>query len=232
MKRMRRLLALLAVLALVAAACGGDDDAGGDTTVAAKVAARPAEFTLFGAPTGVEGDAMTGFIEAYNTETGSDISYTGSDDFETQLQIRVEGNDPPDVAFVPQPASICVYAGEGHLASLEDMGFDIAEMEANHGKFWMDLGLCEDGSHYGIPWFPNFKSTVFYHQPTFEENGYEVPETYEDLVALSEQIVADGRPRGASASGGRPPPDGREPTGSRTSWCAGSVPSVHPVVPG
>ncbi len=72
------------------------------------------------------------------------------------------------------------------------MGFDIAAMEANHGKFWMDLGLCEDGSHYGIPWFPNFKSVVFYHQPTFEENGYEVPETYEDLVALSEQIVADG----------------------------------------
>ncbi len=192
MRSLRWLIALM-LLALVAAACGGDDDddAGGDTS-GGTGDGEPAEFTLFGAPTGVEGDAMTGFIEAYNTETGSNISYTGSDDFETQLQIRVEGNDPPDVAFVPQPASICVYAGEGHLASLEDMGFDIAEMEANHGKFWMDLGLCEDGSHYGIPWFPNFKSTVFYHQPTFEENGYEVPETYEDLVALSEQIVADG----------------------------------------
>jgi alpha-glucoside transport system substrate-binding protein len=72
------------------------------------------------------------------------------------------------------------------------MGFDIAEMEANHGKFWMDLGLCDDGKHYGIPWFPNFKSIVFYHEPTFTEMGYEIPETYEDMVALSEQIVADG----------------------------------------
>ena len=26
----------------------------------------------------------------------------------------------------------------------------------------------------------------------FEEMGYEIPETYEDMVALSEQIVADG----------------------------------------
>jgi alpha-glucoside transport system substrate-binding protein len=72
------------------------------------------------------------------------------------------------------------------------MGFDIAEMEGNHSKFWMDLGLCDDGNHYGIPWFPNFKSIVFYHQPTFEAEGYEIPETWDDLVALSEQAVADG----------------------------------------
>jgi len=65
-------------------------------------------------------------------------------------------------------------------------------MEANHSKYWMDLGVCEDGNHYGIPWFPNFKSIVFYHEPTFTANGYEIPETYEDMVALSEQIVADG----------------------------------------
>jgi len=73
------------------------------------------------------------------------------------------------------------------------MGFDIAAMEANHSKYWMDLGLCEDGNHYGIPWFPNYKSIIFYHIPTFEEGGYEVPETYEDMVALSEQMVADGQ---------------------------------------
>ena len=114
-------------------------------------------------------------------------------EFEQQLRIQVDGGDPPPVAFTPQPASICTFADEGALVSLEDMGFDIAEMEANHSKFWMDLGLCEDGNHYGVPWFPNFKSVVFYHMPTFEENGYEVPETYEDLVAFSEQMVADGQ---------------------------------------
>jgi hypothetical protein len=57
------------------------------------------------------------------------------------------------------------------------MGFDIAAMEENHSAYWMGLGQCDDGNHYGIPWFPNFKSVVFYHMPTFEENGYEIPET-------------------------------------------------------
>lgn len=192
MKRLVRLVTLVAVLALIVAACGGGSS---DTTEAdggGGAGDVGAEFTLFGAPTGVEGDALEGFIDVYNKETGSNITFTGSDDFESQLRIRVDGGDPPAVAFTPQPGSICEFANEGALVSLEDMGFDIADMEADHSKFWMDLGLCDDGQHYGIPWFPNFKSIVFYHEPTFTEMGYEIPETYEDMVSLSEQIVSDG----------------------------------------
>ncbi len=197
MRKLKWLL-LLAVLALVAAACSSDGDdttttvAGGDGGTETTVAAVAADFTLFGAPTGVEGQALEGFLDVYNAETGSNIVYTGSDDFEAQLRIRVDGNDPPAVAFTPQPASICSFADEGALVSLEDMGFDIAAMEADHSKFWMDLGLCDDGKHYGIPWFPNFKSIVFYHEPTFTANGYEVPETWDDMIDLSQQIVDDG----------------------------------------
>jgi alpha-glucoside transport system substrate-binding protein len=193
----KMLAVLLLVLALVAAACSGggggsDDDGSEGASGDGGGDGAAASFTLFGAPTGVEGDALAGFIDVYNEQTGSSIEYTGSDDFETQLQIRVDGGDPPAVAFTPQPGSICELAEQDVLVSLEDMGFDIAAMEENHSEFWMNLGLCEDGNHYGIPWFPNFKSIVFYHAPTFEEMGYEVPETYEDMVALSEQIVSDG----------------------------------------
>ncbi len=188
MRKRSTLWTVFLAFTLVLAACG--DGEGGDEGESAGGEGGGAEFTLFGAPTGVEGEALGGFVDVYNEETGSNIEFTGSDDFETQLQIRVDGGDPPEVAFTPQPGTICALSE--NLVSLEDMGFDIAEMEANHSKFWMDLGLCEDGNHYGIPWFPNFKSIVFYHQPTFEANGYEIPETYEDLIALSEQVVADG----------------------------------------
>lgn len=201
-------IALLLALAMIATACGGGDDDGGDEESSETSEADGdedggdagggtadevgADFTLFGAPTGIEGDALGGFIDVYNEATGSSIEFTGSDDFETQLQIRVDGGDPPAVAFTPQPGTICGLADAGELVSLEEMGFDIASMEENHSEFWMNLGLCEDGNHYGIPWFPNFKSIVFYHEPTFTEMGYEVPETYEDMVALSQQIVDDG----------------------------------------
>jgi alpha-glucoside transport system substrate-binding protein len=210
MKRSRgiRVIAALAVFGLAAAACGSDDDGGSSDTDSSGTtsgtsdggddsggdsAAGDAEFTLFGAPTGVEGEALAGFIDVYNSETGSNIEFTGSDDFESQLRIRVDGGDPPAVAFTPQPASICEFADQGALVSLEEMGFDIAQMEADHSTYWMNLGLCDDGQHYGIPWFPNYKSIVFYSKPVFEEGGYEIPETYEDLVALSAQMVDDGQ---------------------------------------
>ncbi len=207
-------LLLLVAFAMIVAACGDDGgdettttaDAGTTETTAGATAttagetattaggteALAAEFTLFGAPGGDEGKAIEGFLDAYNAATGSDIVYTGSEDFEAQLRIRVEGGDPPAVAFTPQPASICAFADDGVLVSLEDMGFDIAEMEANHSKFWMDLGLCADGLHYGIPWFPNYKSIIFYHEPTFAAKGYEIPETWDDMISLSQQIVDDG----------------------------------------
>jgi alpha-glucoside transport system substrate-binding protein len=197
MKRTKGLYALLAVIAMVVAACAGGDGgssttAGGSDGTTGGGDASAADFALFGAPTGVEGDALQGFIDVYNEAVGSSISYTGVAEFEEQLRIQVDGGNPPAVAFTPQPSSICAYADEGALVSLEEMGFDIAQMETDSSKYWMDLGVCEDGNHYGIPWFPNFKSVVFYHEPTFTANGYEIPETYEDLVALSQQIVDDG----------------------------------------
>lgn len=184
MRRSRLLVAATAAaLLIVPVGASAQDD---------EVDVSGTSFTIFGAPTGTEGDAVQGFLDAYNAEKGTNINFTGSDDFEAQLRIQVEGGNPPEIAFTPQPGSICDYAEQGVLTSLEDMGFDIAAMEENHSEYWMNLGLCEDGMHYGIPWFPNFKSIVFYHEPTFEEMGYEIPETYDDMVALSEQIVADG----------------------------------------
>jgi alpha-glucoside transport system substrate-binding protein len=197
-----KVLAAVAAFGLLAAACGSDDDDGGadggsDTTAdgaddGGDGQSRDASFTLFGAPTGVEGEALAGFIDVYNETTGTNIEFTGSDDFESQLRIRVDGGDPPAVAFTPQPGTICSFADEGALVSLEDMGFDIEQMREDHSAYWMGLGECDDGEHYGIPWFPNYKSIVFYHEPTFTEMGYEIPETYEDMVTLSQQIVDDG----------------------------------------
>ena len=80
--------------------------------------------SIFGASTGVEGEALGAFMEVYNQEKGTDINYTGSDSFEQQLRIQVEGGNPPEIAVTPQPGSICEFADAGHLASLEDMGFD------------------------------------------------------------------------------------------------------------
>jgi alpha-glucoside transport system substrate-binding protein len=203
MRRAKWLL-LLVVFAMVVAACS-DDDSGDTTTTAADadmVDVSGTEFTLLGLPVGDEGKAMVGFLDAYNAEKDTNITFTGSDDMESQLRIRVEGGDPPDMAALAQPGSICPYAEAGELASLEDMGFDIAQLEDQFGKFWVDLGVCADGMHYGVPWFPNYKSIVFYHEPTFAAQGYEIPFNDPAVVAafdtFGELIFAEGFVLGGS----------------------------------
>ena len=59
------------------------------------------------------------------------------------------------------------------------------------GESFVALGEYE-GEHYGIPTNINLKSMVWYPKDDFDAAGYEVPETFDELIALSDQIVADG----------------------------------------
>ena len=237
-----KILAGMAAFGLVAAACGSDDSESSDTSASdtsasdtsasetdstgtgggGDSAAADAEFTLFGAPTGVEGDALAGFLDVYNEETGSNIEFTGSDDFESQLRIRVDGGDPPAVAVAPQPASICEFADQGALVSLEDMGFDIAELEADQfGKFWVDLGAVRRRFALRRSVVPQLQiDRLLPRAHLHGRQGYAIPETWEEMIALSAADV------GTTASDAvvlrlrerRRHRLGRAPTGSRTSW--------------
>ena len=53
--------------------------------------------------------------------------------------------------------------------------------------------LPADGGVLAIPLDVDLKGLVFYPKAEFREAGYEIPNTWDELVALSHQIVADGR---------------------------------------
>ncbi|MBV2361060.1 ABC transporter substrate-binding protein [Thalassococcus sp. CAU 1522] len=141
-----------------------------------------------------------GFLEnmlAYFEEaTGADVIYTGSDSFEQQILIDAEAGSPPNIAVFPQPGLAAGMAAKGQLSPLADgMGDWVAENYAA-GQSWVDLGTYPDASGnpqmYGFFFNVNVKSLVWYNPENFEDAGYEVPTTMEELKALTEQIVADG----------------------------------------
>ena len=76
-------------------------------------------------------------------------------------------------------------------SSLEDLGLDIDELEDTLGDSFVALGAYE-GKHYGVPTNINLKSMIWYPKDDFDAAGYNVPETWDELMALSDQIVADG----------------------------------------
>ena len=185
--RLRRLMAVPVAVLLIAAACGDDDDddggaadgGGGEDTGSVNV---------LNAMEPEEADIVQGVVD----ETMGDVDYSveieASADFEEQYQIRSEGGTL-DVALLPQPGQVADSVEQGAI-SLEDMGFDIGALEDTFGEYLMSLVEVE-GQHYGIPTNVNLKSMIWYPVDDFEDAGYEVPETWDDLLALSDQIVED-----------------------------------------
>jgi alpha-glucoside transport system substrate-binding protein len=237
MRKMTRVVASVLAGALVLAACGDDDtddvaapDNGEEQDL------EGASVSVFGAPTSVEEAAIRNVIdETFNEPTGANATYEGSDDFEAQIQIRAEGGNPPDVALFPQPGTLVEHAEAGYLISFEELGFDMDELEERFGSYLLSLGE-HDGQHYGLPTNVNYKSMVWYNQQIFDDEGYEVPETWDEMVALTEQIADDGYTpwvigTGSDAATGWPATDWMEDIMLRSAgpdayddWVAGDLP--------
>jgi alpha-glucoside transport system substrate-binding protein len=193
--RLRMVLVLLAVLALLTAACGddgGDGDSGGGGDGGDAASEDTGEVSVFSAMEPAEADALNSVLdELVNADADYTAAVEASADFEEQSTIRIEGGNPPDVIMYPQPGAVLEQAEAGNAISLEDLGLDIAELEDTFGEYYLSLAEYE-GEHYGLPTNINLKSMIWYPVDDFEAAGYEVPATWDELIALSDQIVEDG----------------------------------------
>lgn len=185
-RRSRWLIALAATLTLLAAAClpeGAGDQAGEDGDLSGMTVSVMGAF--------VE-PASTAFLEAaevFEEETGATVEYEASSDFETLIITRTQGGAPPDIAMLPQPGLMNDLADEGALRPLDDI-VDVERLQDELIPGIYELGTI-DGDYYGLPRVIALKSAVWYPRPAWEEAGYEIPETWEELMDLTEQIAAD-----------------------------------------
>ena len=143
-----------------------------------------------------EDDVFRSVVAYFAEATGADVIYTGSDSFEQQIVIDAEAGSAPNIAVFPQPGLAADMAARGLLTPLPEGMDDFVAENYGAGQSWVDLGTYadKDGNpqHYGFFYNVNVKSLVWYVPENFEDAGYEVPETMEELKALTEQIVADG----------------------------------------
>lgn len=166
------------LLTLILGACGGASLEG-------------EEVTITGALIGEDQDGFRANFESFTEETGIVVTYQGSDNFEQEIQIQMESGDTPDFALWPQPGAVVDAAQRGMLTSLEDLEIDIDAYKTNFSSYLVGLGTV-DGSIYGGANAANLKSIVWYQPAEFEARGYAVPETWDAMIALADQIVADG----------------------------------------
>lgn len=117
--------------------------------------------------------------------TGIDIEWNGSQEFEAQIAVRVEGGTAPDLAIFPQPGLLAAFPEDlvPGSAALE------SSVDTNYTADWKSYGTV-DGTFFGAPLGANVKSFVWYSPKTFAENGWEIPTTWDELLGLSDDIVA------------------------------------------
>ncbi len=152
--------------------------------------------TVFGPWLSPEDGFFNSALAYFEAATGADVIYTGSDSFEQQIVIDAEAGSAPNIAVFPQPGLAAVMAAKGQLHPLgDDMASWVKDNYAA-GQSWVDLGTYADSDGkdqmYGFFYNVNVKSLVWYSPENFEDADYEVPETMEDLKALTEKMVADG----------------------------------------
>ncbi len=206
-----------AALLLTLAGCGGDAEPGtGSTSSAADEAAAGYEIdcSLFDQFGDLAGTTVT--TTALNVQTSTDVppwrpfeSCTGVDvqiegftDAETDLLVRLESGDPPDVTFLTQPGQL-VSVVEATNAVLPVFDETLPVVEEGFSADLLRYATI-DGILYGFPHGQgSVKSLVWYSPAAFADAGYDVPQTWEELIALSDRIVAD------------------HPDGQVKPWCAG-----------
>ncbi len=159
-------------------------------------AAHAEQLTVLGGWLGDDQKSLEAVLDAYSKATGHDYAYVGSDSMEQQIIIDVEAGSAPNITFIAQPGLAADLAKRGALTALPEGTADWVKDNYSAGQSWVDLGsFADQGGQkniYGFYFRVDLKSLVWYSPENFEDAGYEVPTTMEELKALSDQIVADG----------------------------------------
>ncbi|NTF47422.1 ABC transporter substrate-binding protein [Rhizobium rhizogenes] len=152
--------------------------------------------TIFGPWRGEDEALFTSVLNYFTEATGANVKYSSSENYEQQIVIDTQAGSPPNVAILPQPGLLANLASKGYLAPLGDDLASWVKTNYGAGDSWVGYGTYKgkDGkdAFYAFPYKADLKSLVWYVPENFEEAGYKVPTTMEDLFKLSDQIVKDG----------------------------------------
>jgi multiple sugar transport system substrate-binding protein len=207
----RSLLAGAAGLAAVGglAACGSDSDGdgGGATTPPADATTPPAGGTS--APAGdttaadgttaaPSGDEVTfgsnysdpkdsAAIAAAVEATGLNVKINTVDHNTYQENFNTYIQQPDDVVCWFAGYRMRAFAGKGVVSDVSDVWANLPDFSEG----FKSASTALDGKQYFVPFY-FYPWAIHYRKSLFTEKGYEIPTTWDDLLALCEKMKTDG----------------------------------------
>jgi alpha-glucoside transport system substrate-binding protein len=201
------ILTALIVASVVLAACGGapateepapmaevdfDVMPGGALEEALKGTYSGTTVTVDGAFEGNDPDGvkMDESVAAFEAATGINVNYIGNKEFEATISVRVDAGDAPDIVDFPQPGKAAQFVNSGNVVDVTSF---LSEewLSKQYNQSWRDMATV-GGMEAGVFHRFNGKSLVWYPKKAWEAAGYEIPETWDELMALNQTIADDG----------------------------------------
>jgi alpha-glucoside transport system substrate-binding protein len=146
---------------------------------------------LLGAFGGGEADAFNKTLADFNAANpGIKAEYSSVNSFETVIQVRIQGRDLPDIAAYPQPGGVARAATQDKvLVPLWPEA--LAVYDKNFSPAWKELATV-GGTTYGMFHRVNAKGMIWYNKPEWEKAGWSIPKTWDELMKLSQDMIAKG----------------------------------------
>lgn len=131
------------------------------------------------------------FEKEFN-ETHDDIHLTieSPNDAMTILKTRFIREDYPDIIGIGGDINYSYFIDSDILADVSDYE-GLAAIKPAYVDILEGLEFVPTEGTYGVPYVAN-AAGVLYNREMFEEHGWEIPETWDEMIALCEQIQSEG----------------------------------------
>ena len=181
MKKKKAISAVLAasmLAAVILPGCGSDENSG--KTEIEILQYKPEAATYFDQ------------VEDQFNATHDDIHLTISspNDATTILRTRFIREDYPDIIGIGGDINYSYYVDADILADVSEYP-GLADVKESYIDILEALEITPKDGTYGVPYVAN-AAGILYNRDMFEEHGWEIPESWDELMALCEEIEAEG----------------------------------------
>ncbi|HIX63871.1 MAG TPA: extracellular solute-binding protein [Candidatus Mediterraneibacter colneyensis] len=118
------------------------------------------------------------------------LTISSPNDASTIMRTRFIREDYPDIIGIGGDINYSYYVDAGILADVSDYE-GLSDINQSYIDILENLEIVPTEGTYGVPYVAN-AAGILYNRDMFEEHGWEIPETWTELLALCEDIQAEG----------------------------------------
>jgi alpha-glucoside transport system substrate-binding protein len=136
-------------------------------------------------------DGIKAVVDPEAKAQGLTIQWSKVNNINQLVITKIQANDVPDIALIPQPGVVADIVHRGKATALDSV-LDMNALKSSMVPGSLDAGTV-NGKLYGLLVSANAKSFVFYPKKAWAAAGYKVPTTIDELNTLTDQIKSQGK---------------------------------------